>query len=149
MGLFSKHHSKNKTMLKIYFLSMFHFTAGKHVLFCQQVKQKPDSFMHSTSSHTHTFILCHILCSMSFVIKCDINWFRKSIFQTFKTLANYGPRTLSMTRKTELEQSCSVTNNLISLSFLYSSVASIKLHKEHIEEQQLTFTWLQNFHTWT
>lgn len=67
----------------------------------------------------------------------------------FQTLADYGPRTLSKTRKTKLDQSCSVANNLMSLSFLYWTAASIELHKEHTEELLLTFKWLQNFHTWT
>lgn len=51
--------------------------------------------------------------------------------------------------KTKLDQSCSVTKNLTSLSFLDLSAASITLHKEHIEEPFLTFMRLQNFHTLT
>lgn len=44
-------------------------------------------------------------------------------------------------------QLSSVTNNLTSSSFLYSSAASIKPDKEHIEGPPLTFMQLQNFHT--
>lgn len=71
-------------------------------IFCQQVKQK---------NQTHSCIILHyIFYALSYsmqhassVIKSDINLFKTSIFQTFNTLADYGPRTLSKTRKTKLE----------------------------------------------
>lgn len=97
--------------------------------------------MHSTSLYLLQLVIFYTACILCNKVKCDTNWFRKSIFQTFQALADHGPRTLSKTRKTKLDQSCSVTNNLMSLSFLYSSAASIDLHKEYIEEPLLTFTF--------
>lgn len=97
--------------------------------------------MHSTSLYLLQLVIFYTACVLCKKVKCDTNWFRKSIFQTFQALADHGPRTFSKTRKTKADQSCSVTNNLMSLSFLYSSASSIDLHKEHIEEPLLTFTF--------